>query len=720
MKINKQKIAIAIILLFLLSFAFYLRFRMLDVKLFWADEFFTETRAFFSFKKIWLFYKTQRVLIFSLMMKLYSFIILPFNKTNYMTEYQLRFPNVIVGTVNVLLIYFIGKKIKNQVCGLIAATICAFSHFLIFYSREARFYPLLFAVSSILILFGGLIFSRKYDKEHELRIYAFYSFTAILGMYTHSGFWFLFALSNVLLVLNDFIYEFLFSKSGTIFQRIKNIAVKTFILATPLLFAIPLFLHLTQSDSERPVSNGMSMIKAFTYSTLNEYSVVYWKTSLFENYMFIIITAMAILLIFFSFFESSKKSGISKWELRLTVVFLYAIKILPFVVALLLPRNIVKEQILPKYILFVLICDLLIVSLFFSCFIDLCLRKLDAKKYLKIVISLCMFMILAFSFVKTNQLLKSDLYKPSTLVASVNMLKNFWQPGNFIVTDDLELWLWLNHAALAGIIPEGCFGSIDKIAKLDPSYISQGINGLILKTSGNVINIPNLIYLGNSGIGNVQTGSVGIGKFYFMKLNGDIDKNFLMGLISRLIISTPNYKYLNFNKTLASWRTKIKDERIDALIKSESSLKNIIKNGDFANGFTNWNYTSDFKLIRENDYNYIRMEKSSSEKWKYIRQQFLSISGEVYSISVDIRLTNLLKEQGETYISFAHINNKNELFNQKYFLISNKAFSTSWINFENTIESKHTGKSQLWVQYRRNSPVDIKNIRVTKRPSVNE
>ena len=710
---NKKIIAISIFLTMLVVISLYLRLRMLNIKLFWFDEFFTEERSFFDFIQIWNYYKTQRVLLFSLMMKLYSFIIFQINKAEYMTEFQLRLPNVIVGTLNILIIYLVASRIKDQTCGLIASIICSFSYFLIFYSREARFYPLLFTASSLLLMFGVLIASKNFQPKNEFRIYIYYSIVATLGMYTHTGFWLLYAISNLFLVINDAIVDILLSKSSPFLMRIKKLIIKTSILAIPILFSVPLFLHLTKSDSQRPPSNGMQMLESFSYNIINDFSCNYWQLSPFEKYMLIIVTSMAVILFVLSFFGLSKQLEIGGKKLRTITLYLYVIKILPFAIALLLPRNIIKERLLPKYILFVFSCDIIIVSFFISTFIEICFKKVLSKSYFcfSYIFSLLFFFLI--SIISIPKLLKSDLYKPNHLLGdSVNKLKEIWRQGDYIITDDLELHKWLNHAVIAGIFPKGCFSSINYIE--NEGYIMPGISGLIIKTSGNVINVPNLIYLGNSGLGNAQTGSKGIGKFYYVELDGFVDKKLIMGITSRIIKNTPTYGYAKPNERLSSWRNKIKDDRIEHILENGGVFESMIINGDFKNGLTNWVCNNYFSLKQEKDYYYLYLKPSSESRWRNMKQTFNSVSGDVYCISADIRRSSS-RSDGKTFIVFANLNKKNQYFNENYFLISNKTSSHSWINVENTVESKYTGKSLIRIQYRGDGIVDIKNIKVVKR-----
>ena len=69
-------------------------------------------------------------------------------------EWSLRLPSAIFGTANILAIYWLGSMTCGRITGLLAASFLALSGFHIWYSQEARMYPLfsltatLFAASS--------------------------------------------------------------------------------------------------------------------------------------------------------------------------------------------------------------------------------------------------------------------------------------------------------------------------------------------------------------------------------------------------------------------------------------------------------------------------------------------------------------------------------------------------------------------------------------------
>ena len=69
-------------------------------------------------------------------------------------EWSLRLPSAIFGTANILAIYWLGSMTGGRTTGLLAAAFLALSGFHVWYSQEARMYPLfsltatLFAASS--------------------------------------------------------------------------------------------------------------------------------------------------------------------------------------------------------------------------------------------------------------------------------------------------------------------------------------------------------------------------------------------------------------------------------------------------------------------------------------------------------------------------------------------------------------------------------------------
>lgn len=136
------------ILLSLTVIGAILRFYHLGYNSLWLDEATTYSLAAKSFSGIWeattggefnppLFYWIDH-----LMLGLGN------------SEVILRFVPALLGVLTIPLIYYAGKEIADRNAGLIAAAICTFSPFLIFYSQEARAYSLgLFLIAAALIVF---------------------------------------------------------------------------------------------------------------------------------------------------------------------------------------------------------------------------------------------------------------------------------------------------------------------------------------------------------------------------------------------------------------------------------------------------------------------------------------------------------------------------------------------------------------------------------------
>ena len=634
MKITKKTLTIAIYLVITLIViaGLYLRFRHLDVKLFWYDEYLTEDRSFFSFSKIWTFYKTQRVLLFSLLMKLYSFAILHINKAKYMTEFQLRLPNVFVGSACIIAMFFIGNKLKDYCNGIIAATFTAFSWYLIYYSREARFYPLYFLIASFLLLYGTLILIQRAENK-ALKNYFAYTIFASLGMYSHSGFWMLFAISNSFLAIAIMIKFFLSDLDFK--EKIKGIIIRIAFIAIPLLVSLPLFIHLTQKDSDRAYSTGGKMLPEFTYKAINSFSLEFWKLCPFAKYALIIITIMGLLMLLVK-------------QLRKQAAYYLAIKLLPFIVASFLPNNIIKENLKASYIIFILAADILIVSLFLSHIIEL-LSNASCKfvKFIKFdLLSVCFSIVFCFtfSFNVIPKLYRSDLYKPyQRLQQPVEYLLEIFKPNQFVITDDFEVNFYLNYLQKLGRFPANHNAVISSMNEV--YRIPKDINGLLIVCFGGFksynatrhlkkINSCNFIFLDT-------------GKIYSPKT--------IMGLTSAIVTKTnPVWAFASMDKTLEIWRKRYVNNSVNAILDNLSTF-NLIDNGDFQNGFNDWKgMTNFFEIVSDNEQSYLSLI-NGGDSWNSIRQNIVVVSGAVYSVSAEVRVKDNVKpDDNKSFIVFSY------------------------------------------------------------------
>ena len=110
---------------------------------------------------------------------LYFLILHPFLSLG-IREEVLRFPSFLFGCLAIPLIYLLGRELYGKSQGLIAAALLAFSPFHIFYSQEARMYPLFLfwvCLSSYLLLLAL--------RRGEWKFWIGYALASALSLYTH-------------------------------------------------------------------------------------------------------------------------------------------------------------------------------------------------------------------------------------------------------------------------------------------------------------------------------------------------------------------------------------------------------------------------------------------------------------------------------------------------------------------------------------------------------
>ena len=110
---------------------------------------------------------------------LYYLILHPFLSLG-IREEILRFPSFLFGCLAIPLIYLLGRELYGKSQGLIAAALLAFSPFHIFYSQEARMYPLFLfwvCLSSYLLLLAL--------RRGEWKFWIGYALASALSLYTH-------------------------------------------------------------------------------------------------------------------------------------------------------------------------------------------------------------------------------------------------------------------------------------------------------------------------------------------------------------------------------------------------------------------------------------------------------------------------------------------------------------------------------------------------------
>lgn len=409
---------VAPILLFLLvAYAFLKRVLFLGDKCFWWDEFLTEQRVWYTEQELFEYPMTARALIYSYFLKLYAQVTAAFTHNNYLTEFQLRLPHAIAGTLAILVIYKIGKKLKDQATGLILAFLAAFSPFLIIYAREARFYPFVLLLSACLIHAVILIIGKQQDDNKKaLLYYAYYSLTAILGMHTHQGFWLLFAASNVFLTLFEIIRAIKQKKADPIFF-IQILWLLTLPIITAYFCIDALLTKGANSDIIKAVKLVPSLDLNFFKTTHQEL----WEGIRLNNVIHFLALAAAIILLI------PKKT-------RTISIYLLTVSTITFIAL----RNMgtVKEPFRVKYITFIWLVEAIALTLALTTILDFLLSKLSNKNLSTAIKFTTLFIIAILSLATPIDTLKlpqkeetSDSYRSLT-----KTLNSQIQPDDIIVS----------------------------------------------------------------------------------------------------------------------------------------------------------------------------------------------------------------------------------------------------------------------------------------------
>ncbi|MBU0508154.1 glycosyltransferase family 39 protein [bacterium] len=97
------------------------------------------------------------------------------------SEFALRFPSVVYGTLAVFALYLLGGRLFSPTAGLLSALLLALNPFALFYSQDARPYAL-FLFSAIASLYFFLLFLELWTKG---RLWGYLIFT-VLTLYTHA------------------------------------------------------------------------------------------------------------------------------------------------------------------------------------------------------------------------------------------------------------------------------------------------------------------------------------------------------------------------------------------------------------------------------------------------------------------------------------------------------------------------------------------------------
>ncbi len=170
---RQQATAISLFVIVLLALA--LRLYHLDYQSLWVDEIASMNGADPDLN-------TSAVLQYSVVDQPPAYFLLLHNwlKIFPFNDLYGRLLATLLGIAGVVVIFFLGKEVKNTRVGLIASLITSLSYIHIYFSQEVRFYTLVFLSSSLSYLF--FIRATKYEKGSDFILYAL---STALVIYTH-------------------------------------------------------------------------------------------------------------------------------------------------------------------------------------------------------------------------------------------------------------------------------------------------------------------------------------------------------------------------------------------------------------------------------------------------------------------------------------------------------------------------------------------------------
>lgn len=165
---------------------------------------------------------------------LYHFILHFWMKLFGDSDVALKFLSVIFSTVNIPIVYLIGKKLKNENCGLVCAILSTFLLYNLIYATEVRFYPLSVTFAALSLLFLVKIF----DEEKITKPLIGLLVSNVLLIYTLSTGAFFVTIANLVL------FGFLIAYKKEAIKKFIFSQLATFVLCIPqMIFMLDQYLR---------------------------------------------------------------------------------------------------------------------------------------------------------------------------------------------------------------------------------------------------------------------------------------------------------------------------------------------------------------------------------------------------------------------------------------------------------------------------------------------
>lgn len=201
---------------------------------------------------------------------MFSYIIAVIFSVFGISAYSLRFTSVIIGTITLILFYFLVKRLFNENLALLSVFLLAISKWHLMFSRLSfrTILTPLFAILIYYFLYQGLMKIRNQNKLYYLP-FIISGFFLGLGMYTYIAFRIM-----PILILIYFIYEW-YQKKDSILS-IEYIKSGIIFYLTGLLLFLPLLINYIQNPFH--FFGRTDEISVFQNGILSAGQLIFWNT----------------------------------------------------------------------------------------------------------------------------------------------------------------------------------------------------------------------------------------------------------------------------------------------------------------------------------------------------------------------------------------------------------------------------------------------------------
>ncbi|MBR4820943.1 hypothetical protein IKZ70_03665 [bacterium] len=348
-----KKILPWLALLTLLVLAAYLRFYHVSWRGLTYDECLSEERSHWTLWHIWRYYITARAPVNALIYYVNGHIFPLITGHPVLREWQLRLPSALFSLCTIPFLFLLGRRLKDSLAGLLLAALGTASLLLVIHAREARYYSFLVFFSTVLIYEASVILLKAGDSEKTIRNYALYSLCALCGLGSHQGFYILFVFSNVFLFCHAALpfVTALLKKKGDFSARFELFYKQFVFLAMPCVAYCYQFIITTSTDKPyTPTGHGGAhLIPELTWRSVSAVVTELWQGYPFAEYVLLAALAAFVLLLF--------------TRARLVACYAFFVKASTFVFLRIATQRLTYEEFRAKYIIFVLVIDMLLVAL---------------------------------------------------------------------------------------------------------------------------------------------------------------------------------------------------------------------------------------------------------------------------------------------------------------------------------------------------------------------